>query len=101
MLVSIFVARYFGNGHIYDPGRIAAGVVTGIGILCAGTIMRFGTSVTGLTTAASLWAVAAIGLAVGVGFYSAACLATALILVTLFVLSRFERNISKTKKVER
>lgn len=95
MLVSIFVARTFGD---FDPGRIAAGVVTGIGILCAGTIIRFGTSVKGLTTAASLWAVAALGLAVGIGFYVAAYAATALILITLLLLSRFEKNISKTKK---
>ena len=100
MLVSVFVARGFGEGHLFDPGRIAAGVVTGIGILCAGTIMRFGTSVKGLTTAASLWAVAALGLAVGVGFYTAAYTATILILVTLFILSRFEMNVSKTKATE-
>lgn len=100
MLVSIFVAKGFGKGHLFDPGRVAAGVVTGIGILCAGTIIRFGASVKGLTTAASLWAVAALGLAVGIGFYTAAYTATVLILVTLFVLSRFERNVSKTKKGE-
>lgn len=99
MLVSIFVAQGFGKEHIFDPGRIAAGVMTGIGILCAGTIIRFGTSVKGLTTAASLFAVAALGLAVGIGFYLAAYTATALILITLFLLSRFERNISKTKNI--
>lgn len=100
MLVSLFVAQYFGEEHIFDPGRIAAGVVTGIGILCAGTIIRFGASIKGLTTAASLWAVAALGLAVGIGFYTAAYTATALIIITLFLLSRFERNISRTKKLE-
>ena len=100
MLVSIFVAQGFGKEHIFDPGRIAAGVVTGIGILCAGTIIRFGASVKCQTTAASLFAVAALGLAVGIGFYLAAYTATALILITLFLLSRFERNISKTKKTE-
>lgn len=97
MLVSIFVAQGLGSEHVFDPGRIAAGVVTGIGILCAGTIIRFGISVKGLTTAASLWAVAALGLAIGIGFYIAAYTATALILITLLLLSRFEKNISKTK----
>ena len=97
MLVSIFVAKGFGEGHVFDPGRIAAGVVTGIGLLCAGAIIRFGTSVKGLTTAASLWAVAALGLAVGSGFYMAACITTALILIALLSLSRFEKHISKTK----
>lgn len=98
MLVSIFVAHSLGSEHIFDPGRIAASVVTGIGFLCAGTIMRFGASVKGLTTAASLWAVAALGLAIGVGFYVAACIATILILITLFLLSQFEIAISRTKK---
>ena len=93
MLVSMFVARSFSEeGHIFDPGRIAAGVVTGIGFLCAGTIIRFGASVKGLTTAASLWAVAAVGLAVGSGFYAAAYVTTALMIITLLVLSRFEKD---------
>ncbi len=96
MLVSIFVAHGPGTVHAFDPGRIAAGVVTGIGLLCAGAIIRFGESVRGLTTAASLWAVAALGLAVGSGFYMAACVAT-VIIVVLLVLSRFEKDIGKTK----
>ncbi len=93
MLVSMFVARsFFEEGHIFDPGRIAAGVVTGIGFLCAGTIIRFGASIKGLTTAASLWAVAAVGLAVGSGFYVAAYVTTALMIITLLALSRFEKD---------
>jgi len=98
MLVSIFIATEFGEGQMFDPGRVAAGVVTGIGILCAGTIIRFGTSVKGLTTAASLWAVAALGLAVGLGFYIAAYAATALILITLLLLSSFEKSINRIKE---
>ncbi|MDP3789975.1 MAG: MgtC/SapB family protein [Candidatus Omnitrophota bacterium] len=97
MVLSIFVAQSFGEPHVFDPGRIAAGVVTGIGFLGAGTIIRFGESVKGLTTAASLWAVAALGLAIGVGFYAAAYATTALMLITLLVLSKVERNISATK----
>ena len=93
MLVSLFVSQYFGSAHLFDPGRIAAGVVTGIGILCAGTIIRYGASIKGLTTAASLWAVAAIGLTVGIGYYTAAVTATGLILLTLLILSKVERNI--------
>ncbi len=98
MLISIFLAGSPGEGQVCDPGRVAAGVVTGVGILCAGTIIRFGTSVKGLTTAASLWAVAALGLAVGMGFYLAAYTATVLILITLLVLSRFEKSLSKVKE---
>jgi len=55
-----------------DPGRVIQGIVTGVGFLGAGVIMRDGLNISGLTTAASIWAVAAIGVLVGVGFYSAA-----------------------------
>lgn len=61
-----------------DPGRVIQGVVTGIGFLGAGVIMRDGLNISGLTTAASIWAVAAIGVLVGVGFYGAAILLTIL-----------------------
>jgi len=78
-----------------DPTRMAAQVVSGIGFLGAGTIMRFRASVRGLTTAASLWAVAGIGLAVGSGFVSGAGAATLIILVALFGFSRLERHLRK------
>jgi putative Mg2+ transporter-C (MgtC) family protein len=69
-----------------DPTRIAAQIVTGIGFLGAGAIIRQGLSVRGLTTAATLWVVAAIGLASGAGYYSAAVVATVLVLVSLWPL---------------
>jgi putative Mg2+ transporter-C (MgtC) family protein len=69
-----------------DPTRIAAQIVTGIGFLGAGAIIRQGLSVRGLTTAATLWVVAAIGLAAGAGYYSAAVITTALVLVSLWPL---------------
>ncbi len=69
-----------------DPTRIAAQIVTGIGFLGAGAIIRQGLSVRGLTTAATLWVVAAIGLASGAGYYSAAAITTALVLVSLWPL---------------
>jgi len=71
------------SGITYDPTRIAAQVVSGIGFLGAGAIIRQGLSVRGLTTAATLWLVAAIGMAAGSGFYSAALIATAGGLLTL------------------
>jgi putative Mg2+ transporter-C (MgtC) family protein len=76
---------HFSNreGIVFDPTRIAAQIVTGIGFLGAGAIIRQGLSVRGLTTAATLWLVAAIGMAVGAGFYSAALIATAGALLTL------------------
>jgi putative Mg2+ transporter-C (MgtC) family protein len=66
-----------------DPARLAAQVVSGIGFLGAGTILRDGGSVKGLTTAASLWVVSAIGLAAGAGFYFLAFLVTCLVFITL------------------
>jgi putative Mg2+ transporter-C (MgtC) family protein len=69
-----------------DPSRIAAQIVTGIGFLGAGAILRQGLSVRGLTTAATLWVVAAIGLATGAGYYSAAVVTTVLVLVSLWPL---------------
>lgn len=69
-----------------DPTRIAAQIVTGIGFLGAGTILRQGMSIRGLTTAATLWAVAAIGLTSGAGYYSAALVTTAIVLLSLWPL---------------
>ncbi|HYX88303.1 MAG TPA: MgtC/SapB family protein [Gaiellaceae bacterium] len=69
-----------------DPTRIAAQIVTGIGFLGAGAIIRQGLSVRGLTTAATLWVVAAVGLAAGAGYYSAAVISTALVLIALYPL---------------
>ena len=71
------------SGVVFDPTRIAAQIVTGIGFLGAGAIIRQGVAVRGLTTAASLWIVAAIGMAVGAGYYSAALIATGIVLVGL------------------
>ena len=72
-----------------DPTRIAAQIVTGIGFLGAGAIIRQGLSVRGLTTAATLWVVAAIGLTAGAGYYSAAAFTTAIALVSLWPLRIF------------
>jgi putative Mg2+ transporter-C (MgtC) family protein len=66
-----------------DPTRMAQGIMTGIGFLGAGVIFKEGLTVRGLTTAASIWVTAAIGILIGVGFYSAAILATLLTLLTL------------------
>jgi putative Mg2+ transporter-C (MgtC) family protein len=81
------------NGVTYDPTRIAAQIVTGIGFLGAGAIIRQGLSVRGLTTAASLWVVAAIGIASGAGYYSGAVIATALVLLSLWPLRLVARRL--------
>lgn len=81
-IVSMFAFTSFNYAN-KDPGRIAANIVTGIGFLGAGTIMREGTSVKGLTTAASIWVVAAIGMAVATGMYYSSLITTFLVFLTL------------------
>jgi putative Mg2+ transporter-C (MgtC) family protein len=81
------------DGTAFDPNRITAQIVSGIGFLGAGAIIRYGVSVRGLTTAASLWTVAAVGLAVGKGFYSLALVTTALLIVSLYLLRLIERRV--------
>ncbi|SDP56098.1 MgtC/SapB family protein [Selenomonas ruminantium] len=82
-----------------DPARLAAQVVSGIGFLGAGAIMKEGLSVTGLTTAACLWVVAGVGLAVGAGFYTGALMSTALVFVTLGRLSRIDDWVDHEKNL--
>jgi putative Mg2+ transporter-C (MgtC) family protein len=74
------------EGIVFDPTRIAAQIVTGVGFLGAGAIIRYGITIRGLTTAATLWTVAAIGMAVGAGYYWAAVLTTAAVLISLWPL---------------
>ncbi|MEG6584922.1 MgtC/SapB family protein [Dendrosporobacter sp. 1207_IL3150] len=76
-----------------DPARLAAQVVSGIGFLGAGSIMKEGLTVRGLTTAASLWVVSGVGLAVGSGYYLAAVVTTALVFITLTVLTKVEHRV--------
>jgi putative Mg2+ transporter-C (MgtC) family protein len=87
MLVTVYESQWFTAGRlervVVDPTRMAQGIMTGIGFLGAGVIMKDGLSVRGLTTAASIWITAAIGILVGVGFYFPAGLAAALTLGTL------------------
>ena len=82
-----------------DPARLAAQVVSGIGFLGAGAIMKEGLSVTGLTTAACLWVVAGVGLAVGAGFYTGALISTGLVFVTLGRLSRLDDWVDHEKNL--
>ena len=84
-----------------DPARIAAGIVMGIGFLGAGAILHEQGGVKGLTTAASIWVVASIGMAVGCGFYLGAIITTLLVVLVLFVLNKIEKYyIEKHKKGE-
>jgi len=99
MVVSLHFAREFANINPnlwslrIDPARMAYGVMGGIGFLGAGVIMRQETGVRGLTTAASLWCTAAVGLACGFGMYAVAASATVLVVFTLMVLNRLDDRI--------
>lgn len=98
MLTSEFMFRRYHGVTNIDPGRLGAQVISGIGFLGAGTIIREGFSVKGLTTAASLWAVSCVGIAVGIGFYEGAIAATVLIYITLITLKRFEGTFIRRAK---
>jgi len=93
--LSIGFTAFIPDGGVGDPGRIAAQIVSGIGFLGAGTIIQARGTVTGLTTAATLWVVAAIGMAVGAGFHIEAVGATGLVLIVLIVLERLEKVIAR------
>src|SRR5436309_1242221 len=80
-IVSIYA--FAGQGTVRDPARVAAQIVTGVGFLGAGTIWRTSSTVRGLTTAASIWLVAAIGMLVGSGLYGLAVFSTILGYATL------------------
>jgi len=80
-----------------DPTRIGAQVVSGIGFLGAGTILKEGATVKGLTTAATLWTVACIGLAIGGGYYSGAIVATIAVFLTLTIFFRLEKRIAASR----
>lgn len=89
MLVSIFG---FDDG---DPARLASQVVSGIGFLGAGTIIRTGNDVRGLTTAASLWVCAGIGLAIGAGYYLGGVITAVIILISLILLGNVENKVTR------
>ena len=101
MLTSLYVFDIYKDAVPLDPARIAAGVITGIGFLGAGAIMRTGDMVKGLTTAATLWLVAGIGLGIGCGFYMASLITTILAILTLYFLRYFERAILKEQQLSK
>jgi putative Mg2+ transporter-C (MgtC) family protein len=83
-----------------DPGRTAAQIVTGIGFLGAGVIIKEGISVRGLTTAASLWLVAGLGMAFGMGLFLPGAMATLLALLSLIFLKKLEPVINKDRYLD-
>ena len=93
MILSVYVPQEYLGLKNGDPGRIAAQVITGIGFLGAGAIIQMKGSVRGLTTAAGIWMVATIGMAIGVGMYAVALTATVLVLFILMQLERIEHKV--------
>jgi putative Mg2+ transporter-C (MgtC) family protein len=97
MLVTLFQSTWLPGMPLdtvrTDPTRMAQGIMTGIGFLGAGVIFKEGLSVRGLTTAASIWITAAIGILIGIGFYTPAIIATALTLGTLSVFRWIEARL--------
>ena len=84
--------QYFPLGASPDPARLAAQVIAGVGFLGAGTILREGSSIRGLTTAASVWSVACLGVAVGAGFYIVGLVGLVLMLLTLVTMERLQKR---------
>lgn len=94
-VISGYSTSWFGGNGVVtssgDPTRVIQGIVTGIGFLCAGVIMREGFNISGLTTAASLWASSVLGIMVGVGFYAAAMMLALLSAVSMVWISKLEQ----------
>ena len=88
-------AQYRAYGATPDPARLSAQVITGMGFLGAGTIMKEGVSIKGLTTAASIWATACMGIAVGGGYYSVALIGAAFMMITLVVFEGLQEKMMR------
>ncbi len=99
MITSEYIYYNFSSHVNTDPARLGAQVISGIGFLGAGTIIKEGISVKGLTTAASLWAVSCVGIAVGIGFYGGAFIATAFIFITLVVAKKTQSKMAVKKSI--
>ena len=91
MLLSTWLPQHMNPNA--DPGRIAAQVVSGMGFLGAGAIIRLGNNIRGLTTAASLWLIAAVGMTIGAGMYVAAVTVEILALISLILLNKVEKKV--------
>lgn len=92
MILSIYIPQTYFDFKNGDPGRIAAQVVSGIGFLGAGAIIRLGSSIRGITTAASIWLISAIGLCIGAGLYTISAVTVAFALFTLVILEKVEHK---------
>lgn len=98
MDLSMNLGMSFGGARVGDPARLAAQVVTGIGFIGAGTIMQSRGAISGLTSAATIWVVAAIGLAIGAGFYVEALGTAALVMLVLSGLGHLEHKLLRARR---
>jgi putative Mg2+ transporter-C (MgtC) family protein len=96
MTTNMALAELGSNVQVHinrDPSRIAAQVVSGIGFIGGGAVLRYGSSVRGITTAASLWLMAGIGMLAGLGYYTLSLVTTLLCFLVLFIVGRLERSL--------
>ncbi|OGX40515.1 MAG: hypothetical protein A3G91_00965 [Omnitrophica WOR_2 bacterium RIFCSPLOWO2_12_FULL_50_9] len=98
VLTSIFLFDIYKETAMVDPTRMIAGIVTGIGFLCAGTIIQAESRVKGLTSAAALWIVSGVGIAVGAGHYTAAVLVSVIVFFVLVSLRSIEYKIAQMSR---
>lgn len=98
VLTSLFLFDKYKDVTTIDPTRMITGIVTGIGFLCAGTIIQAESRVRGLTTAAALWIVSGVGIAVGAGHYSAAVIVSVVVFFVLVRMRSLELSIEKKYK---
>jgi putative Mg2+ transporter-C (MgtC) family protein len=97
MLLSLNIPQFYKGELAADPTRIAAQIVTGIGFLGAGAILKIGINVKGLTTAANIWVVCGVGMCVGAGLYLPAFCLTGLTIITLVLLNLLEKALIKNR----
>ena len=98
---TLFTSLSLELGGPGDPVRIAANIVTGVGFLGAGAILRGRDGIIGLTTAATIWLAAALGMGIGGGYYLLSCIFTAFVLVVLFIFPIIEARIDNLREVRR
>ncbi len=100
MILSVTLAhRYTPVGGIGDPARLAAQVISGVGFLGAGAILHAGLTIRGLTTAATIWTMAIVGLAVGAGYFFEAVIVTVALVIVLSILNRLENKLFHPKVI--
>ena len=100
VLTSLHLFEVYKDITIIDPTRMITGIVTGIGFLCAGTLIQAESRVHGLTTAAALWVVSGVGIAIGAGHYSAAIVVSVVVFIVLICMRSVEQTFTEKFKTK-